>query len=432
MPDSNFTYRELQDVYQEWQDGLPEESDSAQGQSILNEIYKEKDKAFQKIESMNLRKDEMWRRKAQWLRDDMRRMKRLRADAEVDIDELIRELDDKTRNPKKRFEPDLPDKEAMAKKRQEAVDRLGGKDEYDKELERARNDLLKNYDKWLDYAEKDDEARQDFQVKVTNKEYSGQINAIEGWDLFNQWLRDDMRRMDRLRADQDVDMDEIIRDLDDKTRNPKKCRKPNPPDDEARGKGRQAAEARINRRREAIDRLGGYEKWKEYQDRAQDNSDKRLREWNGYEERDSKGFIEIVEKLMAQFNSGEIDIIEYTESFTQWLLDDMRRMDRERAERTDRERAEKISEFHYSLDEFERTIIDGLIEGGRAINWFLADAYSELRELLINLPDEKKLELWDQFPSNDWYQLNAEIMSVADLVGYDTAEAQAIHWIKGK
>jgi len=216
MPNSN--YRELQEVYNEWVDSLVEEA--PENGPILNKIYEEKNKAFQKIEGMNLREDEMWRRKAQWLRDDIRRMKRLRADQEVDMDAIIRELDDKTRNPRRRAANPRNEK-AFAKKEQEAIKRLGGIDNYRKAMDNAMVSGDRNFRKWQDREGRNDKGWNELYTELNRAFDNGEIDVIEYYLLEEKWLLDDMRRMDRERrekADQEVDMDAMIREIDDKTR----------------------------------------------------------------------------------------------------------------------------------------------------------------------------------------------------------------------
>jgi hypothetical protein len=136
------------------------------------------------------------------------------------MDEIIRELDDKTRNPRRRRKANPYDEAAKAKKRQEAVDKLGDENNYMDLLKEVRLDNEFIYDKWMNYPERDREEHRQIGVDIENRYNVGELDAIESYELENQWLRDDMRRMDRLRADAEVDMDAIIRELDDKTRNP--------------------------------------------------------------------------------------------------------------------------------------------------------------------------------------------------------------------
>jgi len=224
------------------------------------------------------------------------------------LQDLARKMDfdDSTRNPRKRRIANPRDEAAMAKKRQEAVDRLGGEYEYNKCESRAFDKWTKTYDEyhnnygWV-------YAYWKFHDKIKYKYESGQIDGIEYWESLAQWLRDDMRRMDREcreKADEEVDMDEIIRDLDDRTRNPRKRRIANPRSKEEDQKIEDAKQRYYNVR----------ERW-----------------W-AFGEKNLDSYYDFDIKAYRKLGGLELDGVEYYESLAQWMRDDMRRMDRLRAD----------------------------------------------------------------------------------------------------
>jgi hypothetical protein len=167
--------------------------------------------------------DELGRYKAiiKWLRDETRR----RTTQDVDLDDMIMDLEDKIRNPKPKRRRNSDFFDTIAKKKQETIDRLGGESEFIKANQEAYQEFDKAFDEfWKIADERWKELWREQRGKTLDKYYNGEIDINEAYKMHTQWLKDAIRQIKKQQI-QDVDLDDMIMDLEDKIRNPNPTRK---------------------------------------------------------------------------------------------------------------------------------------------------------------------------------------------------------------
>jgi hypothetical protein len=260
---------------------------------------------------------ESWKIKTKWLRDAIRQIK---AEQDSILDDMIMDLEDRIRNPSKPMRHRNPvDEAAMAKKKRETIDRLGGRDNYDEAFGKAYQGYNKAFDEFDSRAdEKWQELWCEQIKKTTDRYFNGEIDSIELWQINTQWLKDAIRK---IKADQDQILDDMIMDLEDKIRNPRRPMRKNPWDQDAINKKKQ----------ETIDRLGGRDEYEKTREEAYHEFNKALNEFNRLaDKRWEELWREQDSKYGDKYFNGEIDEIEYYQMNTQFIKGAIRKIKAER------------------------------------------------------------------------------------------------------
>ena len=301
------------------------------------------------------------------------------------------------KHPRKRRQLNPTDADAIDKKRQEAIDRMG-KEKYEEYVWRAHDEYHEIVWEWEKYEERDVGAYESFAENVQDRFDSGKIDRIDYYVLHIQWLRDDRRRMDRERrekSDQDVDMDAIIRDLKDEEAMDKK---------------------RLEKRLEAIDRRGGRDNYEDdlFDAKVKLNGaiDKSRIIYNMFP--DFRGdYADFVDDINKKYYSGEIDEIERVELEAAWInekLEEFNEDDRVIDEEIDREKQKQALYMRSDDDSYYY---------GTVFYYFNKAALVKSLEYGKSMPKEAKL---------GWHGSG---FSMEELPGFDPQAELAIIWLTG-
>jgi hypothetical protein len=210
---------------------------------------------------------------------------------------MIMDLEDKIRNPKPPRK-NQKNKAAMAKKYQEAVDRLGGIDKYNEAVRESEIELSKSMHEFQDVIDATKEYEWEdrlgkHRTESTDRFNNGEIDEIEQNQMDTQWLRDAIHQ---------------IHEEGDRRRKSKQ-------------------DALEKKEQEAVDRLGGEDEFEEALEEAGQELDKARDEFESVADDEWKGlWIEQWLKSDDKYNNVEIDIIEKYKMDTQWLRDAIRKI----------------------------------------------------------------------------------------------------------
>jgi len=209
---------EMNELFNEWYDEVvPDESDDQEIRSAINILVDERDAEFARAKNqLGLDGDDLLRHHIQWYKDKIKKQKQRISIKDVDLDDMIMDLEDKIRNPRRPTRRNPLDSNSMRKKGQEAADRLGGLDEYEKALVEADQEYRKALDEFYNMAdEKWRELWYEQREKTTDRYFNWEIDDIEDWKIKTQWLKDAIRQIKNQQI-QEVDLDDMIMDLESK------------------------------------------------------------------------------------------------------------------------------------------------------------------------------------------------------------------------
>ncbi len=247
-----------EDEYQKVHDKEYGEYYKAHGEflSMADEKWKalwneQADKCQDKYDSAEIDAVEQFQMETQWLKDAIRKIKAERQVADVDLDDMIMDLEDKIRNPRRHPRKNPRNQTAMDKMLDSEIKKFGDSKKLDDAIDGECDIARELHREWLEMTPQGEWASfEKMSSKLSDRYESGEISLLEKFKLENQWLRDDMLRRTRLRTVQDVDLDDIIMDLESKVENPKgsgRARK-NPPNEDGR-----TLQERLEEAREALE-----------------------------------------------------------------------------------------------------------------------------------------------------------------------------------
>ncbi len=307
---------EMNELFNEWYDDVvPDESDDQEIRDAINTIFKERDDEFARAKNqLGLDGDDLLRHHIQWYKDKIKKHKQRISTKGVDLDDMIMDLEDKIRNPRGPTRKNPWDEAAIEKKRQEAIDRLGGEDKFQKAVKKAGQEYDKAwYEFWKISDEKQKELWDEQIEKTTDRYFNGEIDAIEDWQIKTQLFRDAIRQIKAERQVASVNLDDMIMDLEDKIRNPRRPPRKNP------------AAKKAQKRQEAVDRLGGEDEYTKADDEAYQEYRKALNEFDSMsDEKWKELWREQAAKIFDKY-FGKIDA-KYWKIKTRWLRDAIRQI----------------------------------------------------------------------------------------------------------